>query len=92
MAIDRDDELLWNQVSRLRASPRKRKTLERLSGDPACASELASEFNMSRGSVSNVFRELKKGEPALITCLTPDMPHHRIYAVTQFGEEVLKVV
>lgn len=88
MAADAD--VPWGLVAEVRRSKRKLQILNRLANNPASASELASEFNLETGSVSNIFRELKNTDPPLITCLTPDQPHHRLYGLTDLGEEVLE--
>lgn len=84
-----DANIPWSLVSQIRRSKRKEQILKRLANDPASASELSSEFPLETDSISNLFRELKTTDPALIECLTPDQPHHRLYGLTEDGEVVL---
>jgi DNA-binding HxlR family transcriptional regulator len=83
-----DPDVPWDLVAQVRRSKRKTQIIHRLANDPASASELSTEFGIKTASISNLFRELKNTEPPLITCLTPDQPHHRIYGLTDDGEEV----
>ena len=80
----------WGLVSEVRRSKRKSQIIERLEDDPASASEISSEIGLKTDSVSNLFRELKNTDPPLITCLTPNQPHHRLYGLTDTGELVLE--
>lgn len=85
-----DPDVPWDLVSEVRRSRRKSQILRRLGESPAAATEVAEEINLKTGSVSNIFRDMKNTTPPLIYCLTPDQPHHRIYGLTETGEEVLK--
>lgn len=78
----------WDLVAEIRRSHRKTQIIELLASEPAAANEIASEIDLQREVVSNYFRELKNMEPPLITCLTPNQPHHRIYGLTDTGETV----
>lgn len=83
-----DPDVRWDLVSEVRRSRRKTQIMEMLREEPACASEIAEELHLQTGSISNLFRELKQTEPPLIQCLTPSQPHHRLYGLTQTGDEV----
>lgn len=83
-----DPNVPWDLVAEVKRSTRKTQIIEYIDEEPACASELADEFDIQTGSVSNIFRELKKTEPPLIECLTPEQPHHRLYGLTETGAEV----
>ncbi|ELY97101.1 transcriptional regulator [Natrialba asiatica DSM 12278] len=87
-----DPNVPWDLVSEVRRSRRKSQIINRLHEEPASASEIASEIGLQTDSVSNYFRELKKTDPKLIKCLTPDQPHHRLYGLTETGDTVYEYI
>ena len=87
MAVDPD--VPWDLVSQVRRSRRKSEIVSRLDAEPACAAELTEEMKgISRPAVSNVLRELKNMNPPIVTCITPEQPHYRLYALTEEGRKV----
>lgn len=84
-----DHNVPWALVSKVRRSRWKTQIIKRLEKEPASASELAEEMGIQRKSTSNYFRDLKNTEPPLIQCLTPEQPHHRLYALTETGDVVV---
>ena len=86
------DEVDWDAVASLRASTTRQAVVEALEPGPKYAAEVASEIGTTQGMVSNQFRWLKRNDPPLVTCLTPDRPHHRLYRLTPEGERVLSRV
>jgi predicted transcriptional regulator len=87
-----DPDIPWNLVAQVRRSQRKKEIIERLANDPASATEISDEIELERESISNVIRELKNTDPALITCLTPKQPHHQLYGLTDIGAAVYEHV
>lgn len=83
-----DESVDWNAVAAMRASPRRRRVLVELIDGPLCASELAEAIGYSRGTISKDFWWMKRRDPPLVTCLTPDRPHHVLYALTDDGMTV----
>jgi predicted transcriptional regulator len=84
-ATERPD---WDAVAFCRSSEHRADVIEELAEEPRCAAEIAEEVTISRESVSNVIRDLKRYEPKLAECLTESRPHHRLYALTREGEAV----
>lgn len=85
-----DHSVNWNLVAEVRRSSRKTEIVELLQEEPASATELADIMGLERDYVSNLFRELKRTDPPIIECLTPDQPHHRLYGLTETGDEIFK--
>lgn len=83
-----NERIPWDLVAELRSAPRRRRVVERLAGDPASASELAEEMNLETDSVSKHFRRLRRTDPPLVECLTPNRPHYRIHGLTEAGEKI----
>lgn len=75
-------------VSKLRGSSQKSKIVDELARDPVCASELSDVLGIQTGSASNYLRDLKNTDPPVVVCITPEQPHHRLYALTEAGEFV----
>lgn len=78
----------WDLVAQVRRSERKSQIVRQLSIEPACASELGDEMGIETGTAANYLRELKKMGPPVVECITPDQPHHRLYALTKEGKIV----
>ena len=87
MAVDPD--VPWDLVAQVRRSTRKSQIVKYLHSEPACASEIAEEMGIQTNSVSNYFNDLKKMDPPVVTCITPDQPHHRLYALTEEGRKLI---
>lgn len=64
--------------------------MKRLNQDPASASKLSEEMGLKTGTVSNYLYRLKRMDPAMVTCLTPHEPHHRLYGLTEVGDDMLE--
>lgn len=84
-----DESIPWDLVAQVRRSDRKQFIVKRLAKDPASATNLADEMGLKRGTVSNYFYELKSMDPPIVECITPDQPHHRLYALTDWGELIV---
>lgn len=83
-----DPNVPWDLVAIVRRSRTKTRIIEMLDESPASATEVSDRIGIQTGSVSNVFRELKNTDPPLIECITPNQPHHRLYALTETGETI----
>ena len=83
------EEVDWDAVASLRASMMRQAVVEALEPGPKYAAEVADEIGTTQAVVSNHFRWLKRNDPPLVMCLTPDRPHHRLYRLTRDGERVL---
>lgn len=86
MAVD--DDVPWDLVSKVRRAPRKTQIVYQLDMEPASASELGKEMGIQTASAANHLRDLKQMEPPVVACITPDQPHHRLYALTEEGKVV----
>jgi DNA-binding HxlR family transcriptional regulator len=85
-----DEDVDWNSVAAVRASTTRRRVVEALEEEPKYAAEVSKEIGAARGMVSNTFRWLREHE--LATAVTPDRPHHILYALTEKGEAVAENV
>lgn len=86
MPVDRS--VPWEEVAKVRRSDRKTEIIYLLSEEPRCASELAETMGVKTDTASNYLRELRDTDAPLVECLTPQQPHHRLYALTEDGEAV----
>lgn len=86
MSIDPD--IPWDLIAQVRRSERKSQIVTYLAREPASASELAERMGVETSTASNYFWQLKNMEPPVIECITPDQPHHRLYALTEEGQTV----
>lgn len=86
MSVNPDDP--WHLVSKLRSSDQKARIVTELSKEPVCASTLGDILGVQTDSAANYLRDLKNTEPAIVHCITPNQPHHRLYALTEAGEFV----
>jgi len=84
-----DPDVPWDLVSRVRRSERKTEIIKLLRVEPASASELAEKMDIETATVSNHFYKLKTMNPPLVVCITPDQPHHRLYGLTEYAEEIV---
>jgi hypothetical protein len=80
------DGVDWYAVASIRSSERRQKVLEGLQEEPKYAKEIADSLDTSMKRVVKQIRWLKGN--GLAECLTPDRPHHRIYALTEQGETI----
>lgn len=87
-----DPNIPWDLVSQVRRSDRKSQIVRRLSEDPASASELAEEMDVTTDSASNYLRDLRRMDPPVVECITPNQPHHRLYTLTEEGLEIVEHV
>lgn len=83
-----DPEVPWELVAQVRRSRRKSQIVAYLARDPASATDLADAMDLKTSTVSNYFWQLKNMEPPIIECITPNQPHHRLYALTKTGETI----
>lgn len=84
-----DSEIPWDLVAQVRRSRPKSEIVNELAAEPLAATELADKLNVQTGSASNYLRELKKMEPPVVECITPEQPHHRLYALTEDGNKIV---
>lgn len=84
-----DPDVPWDLVAQVRRSDRKSYIVKRLAKDPASASELGKEMGIQTNSASNYLYDLKKMNPPVVICITPDQPHHRLYGLTEEGDRVV---
>lgn len=82
----------WNVVAAIRASSRRQKVISQLLEGPKFAAEIGDTIDYSQVTVSKNFRWLKRQNPPLLKCLTPDRPHHVICALTAEGRKVAERV
>ena len=87
-----DPDVPWDTVSKIRRSDRKKQIVNRLDKDPASATDLADEMEIQRNTISNHIRELKKMDPQIVRCITPEQPHHRLYDLTEEGAKVYQFI
>jgi hypothetical protein len=85
-----DESVDWDAVAAMRASPRRRQVLEQLVDGPKHAAEIARALEYACGTISKDFWWMKGRSPPLIVCLTPDRPHHVLYALTDEGMAVVE--
>lgn len=78
----------WDTVAAIRASPRRQKVLDQLMEGPKFAAEVGEAIGYSQVTVSKDFRWMRRQNPSLLECLTPDRPHHVIYALNTEGRKV----
>jgi len=90
MAVD--PGVPWDLVAQVRRSTRKSQIVKYLDNEPACASEIAQRMGIQTNSVSNYFNDLKRMDPAVVVCITPEQPHHRLYALTEEGSKIIEHV
>lgn len=83
-----DPDIPWDLVSIVRRSDSRSQIVNYLGREPFSASELAEMMDIETGTASNYIRDLKNMDPPLAECITPDQPHHRLYALTEIGEIV----
>lgn len=84
-----DPDVPWELVAKIRRSDRKSQIVLELDSSPASATELAEIMDIQRRSVSNYLHELKGMQPPVVECITPDQPHHRLYALTEDGAKIV---
>lgn len=84
------DNVNWDAVAAARSSGRRKQTIEALQEGPKYAGEIADDLGTSRGTISNHLHWLKSED--LAECITPDRPHHRLYALTEAGTTVAEHV
>ena len=84
------DSVNWDAVAAARSSKRRKQTIEALLEGPKYAGEIADDLGTSRGTISNHLHWLKR--QGLAECITPDRPHHRLYALTDEGADVAEHV
>jgi Mn-dependent DtxR family transcriptional regulator len=75
----------------------RKDVFESLADSPKSATDVASELDKSRQSVSNYIAQLKSGNEMgedhdLVECLTEERQNYRIYALTEKGERVSEIV
>jgi DNA-binding HxlR family transcriptional regulator len=87
-----DPDVPWDLVAQVRRSKRKTEIVNELATDPASASELGKMMGIQTASASNYLRDLKNMDPPVVSCITPEQPHHRLYALTEEGEIVYEHV
>jgi predicted transcriptional regulator len=81
-----DEAAPWSLIAALRASNRRRQVFEAIAEKPRSATDVAQVYDgVSRQEASKHIYWLKRQDPTLIKCMTPERPHHRIYAVTETG-------
>lgn len=83
-----DPEVPWDLVAQVRRSDRKSQIVHELDKEPASASELGETMGVQTGTAANYLRDLKKMNPPVVECITPNQPHHRLYALTEEGKKV----
>lgn len=83
-----DPDVPWDLVAQVRRSDRKKQIVYELENTPSCASELSDKMGVQTATASNYLRELKNMKPPVVHCITPDQPHHRLYALTEEGVKV----
>ena len=82
----------WDVVAAIRASPRRQKVLDQLMEGPKFAAEIGEAIDYSQVTVSKDFRWMRRRDPPLLECLTPDRPHHVIYVLSTEGRKIAKHV
>jgi DNA-binding HxlR family transcriptional regulator len=88
MAVD--PNVPWDLIVQVKRSERKTEIVKSLGKEPACASELGDEMDIQTDSASNYLRDLKQMEPPVVRCITPNQPHHRLYALTSDGRTIIE--
>jgi len=83
-----DPDVPWDLVAQVRRSNQKSNILRQLDDGPMSATELSDSLGVKTATASNYLRELKNMNPPVVVCITPNQPHHRLYALTEDGEVV----
>jgi predicted transcriptional regulator len=81
-----DNITKWKQVSFIISSQYRRKVLEILE-NPKMPSKISKELNIDKAHISKTLKELEKEK--LIKCLTPNSMKGKLYAITNYGKDIL---
>jgi len=77
----------WEDISFVNSSSYRKRILEKLE-KPKTPSTLSKELNLNKAHTSRALFELM--ERKLIICLTPESRKSKIYAITDYGKEILE--
>lgn len=77
----------WDDVSFIISSSYRKKVLEKLE-TPKIPSRISKELNINKTHISKTLLELSSRK--VIKCLTPNSTKGKIYAITEYGKEILK--
>ena len=82
----------WDVVASIRASPRRKMVIDQLLEGPKFATEIGEAIDYSQATISNDLRWMRQQNPPLLECLTPDRPHHVIYALNTEGQKIAEYI
>lgn len=80
----------WEKVGLVKASRHRQNILRALSKSSATPKEIAVDLRIHLSQVTRSLREME--EHSIVECLTPKLRKGRMYAITEKGKEILKIV
>ncbi|MHA1195169.1 MAG: ArsR family transcriptional regulator [Promethearchaeota archaeon] len=81
---------MWTEVGYVLASKYREIIIKKLSKKNYLPSMLAKETNFQLAHISRALRELK--DKNLVKCLNENSKKGKIYALTEYGKEVAKLI
>jgi len=80
----------WKTIGEIISHKLKTKILFLISSKIHTPSEISRNLNVSLSHVSNQIRYLR--EKMIIECKNPSAKKGRLYAITEYGKEVIKII
>ncbi|WGI18017.1 helix-turn-helix domain-containing protein [Methanonatronarchaeum sp. AMET-Sl] len=87
---NKENKMNYNKLGWIKASTYRQNILRSLEAGPKTPKELAEENEYRMSHVSRTLSNLK--EKGLVECLNPDCRKGRLYALTDEGKEMIKVI
>lgn len=80
----------WNLIGFIKASEYRKKVILALKKGNKTPKELRNELGYYMSHISHTLRELS--EKNLVVCLTPNLYKGKIYALTELGNKIIKLI
>lgn len=77
-------------VEFIKLSKNREKVLRALDGETLKPTDISKKTNIHRNNVSQILSQLREKE--LVRLLNPENKRGRLYELTEYGEEILKLI